>query len=394
MLKRIVIAILLLAAITGASWYYWYATYHQPTNPRTTSPQSAQPVSMMTLTPQTIVLTQSLPGRVSAFRQSQVRPQVNGIIIGQLFEEGTTVQQGQQLYQIDDTRHRAALASAEADLKSAEARVKTLEARERRYQNLVQSDAISRQDYDDVKAQLDQARADIAVAQAAIATSQVNLDYTKVYAPISGQIGRSFITEGALVTANQQQPLAIITQLNPVYIDIQQSGVMAIEARKQITELPNISVRIYLNENQGSLYNHIGQLKFSEVTVDESTGSVTLRAVIPNPDGILLPGLFVRAVLDFGTKENVLLVPQRATIRNPDGSLRVWVIHDDHSVESRSIQISGAHESHWVVTEGLQANEKIVVEGYQKIGPGTKVSPSPWIEPDSGYSDQMNKPQG
>ncbi len=383
MKKRVFILSAFLLLVMGGGLYYFLP--HKggdkgaanATEMRAAAPPPA--VSVVTLAEQKILFSHTLPGRVSAYRQSQVRPQVNGIITKRLFEEGQTVEQGQQLYQIDDARYLAALNSAIADLKSAEANVKAVESRAKRYEDLVKIDAVSQQEYDDIRAQLDQAKAAIAVAQAAVDMAQVNLDYTKVYAPISGRIGRSVVTEGALVTANQAQHLAVITQLDPIYVDMQQSGAEAIKLRTRMIGKAEMPVRLVLDEATGKNYSHIGVLKFSEVTVDETTGAVALRALMPNPDDILLPGLFVRAELELG-EETVLLVPQRATTRLPGGDITVWVVDENNQAQSRKIDVDLAHEDNWIVSSGLQPGDRVIVEGYQRVGPGAPVTPSPWVK--------------
>lgn len=390
MVKKILVVVFVLALVAGGS-FYWLRS-HGGAGPGGAmggmhmGMGGPMPVAVLKLQPQSIHLTQSLPARISAYKQAEIRPQVNGIITERMFEEGSKVEEGQQLYQIDDARYKAALASAQAALESAQANVKTLEAKAKRYEELVKIDAVSRQQYDDVKAQLDQAKADIAVANAAIDTAQVNLDYTKVYAPISGEIGRSFVTQGALVTANQTQPLAVITQLDPVYVDMQQSDEQAIQMRMSKTVIDGLGVTVDLN---GQPYDQQGHLKFSEVTVDESTGATTLRAVMPNPAGMLLPGLFVRAKLDLGANEGTILVPQRAAMRTPDGNLTVWAVKDDNSVEPRILQTAGTYKSDWVVTDGVKAGDTIIVEGYQKVGPGSKVVPSPWQDENAQQGTQQ-----
>jgi len=353
------------------------------------APAEARPapaVAVLQVAEQTVSLSRSLPGRISALRQSQVRPQVNGIITKRLFEEGAQVKKGQQLYQIDDVRYKAAVASAQADLRSAQATIASIKAKSERYAELVKIDAVSRQEYDDTVAQLDQAVAAVAVAKAAVAVAQVDLDFTKVYAPISGRIGRSLVTEGALVTANQEQSLAVITQLDPVYVDMQQSSAEAMALRQVLSQeqgRDNIPVTVMLGENAELAYPHEGSLKFSEVTIDETTGSITLRATVPNPDSILMPGLFVRASIAIGSKTAVLL-PQRAATRNPDGSLSVWVVDTDNKAQSRVVEVGEAYQGNWTVTSGLQAGERVIVEGYQKVGPGAVVVPSPWGQEKAG----------
>ncbi|MBL1146525.1 MAG: efflux RND transporter periplasmic adaptor subunit [Pseudomonadota bacterium] len=391
MKKTALVTIVLSLLLAGGAWLY---KSKHPADDSATSPMLMPPpgVSVMHVATKNMPFTHELPGRISPYRQSQVRPQVDGIITERLFEEGADVAKGQQLYQIDDARYKAALNSAVADLQSAKANVKTIEARTARYKELVKINAVSQQEYDDVKAQLDQANAAIAVAQAAVDVAQVNLDYTKVYAPIAGRISRSFVTEGALVTANQVQNLATITQLDPVYIDMQQSGSEAIHLRSRMMGKDGIPVTLTLDEATGKTYPLTGTLKFSEVTVDETTGAIALRAMIPNPDGVLLSGLFVRASLDLG-EDDVLLVPQRAATRAPDGSLSVWVIDDNNQAQPRSIKVEQAYRDSWIVTGGLSANEAIVVEGYQKIGPGTVVVPEPWIKNAHTEKDSDKKEQ-
>jgi len=377
-MKKMLHILIPAALLVIGGWYWLFATDNNgEPGQGAASGMPPQAVAILELQPQTISFAHELPGRIQPFRQSQVRPQVDGIITERLFEEGVDVEKGQQLYQIDDARYKAALNSAKADLASARANVKTVEARARRYEDLVKINAVSRQEYDDVKAQFDQATASIAVAQAAVDLAQVNLDYTKVYAPISGRISRSFVTEGALVTANQSQHLATITQLDPVYIDMQQSGSQALQLRARMAGKGAIPVNLVLDDKTGREYSHEGTLKLSEVTVDETTGSITLRALIPNPDGLLLPGMFVRATLDLG-EGDVLLVPQRASVRTPEGGLTVWVVDENDKAQPRHVQVEQAYKESWIVRGGLKAGDSVVVEGYQKVGPGASVSPTPW----------------
>ncbi len=333
-------------------------------------------VTVMTVQRTTVPDILALPGRVSAYRQSQVRPQVAGVITERLFEEGAVVEKGQQLYQIDDARFKAELASAKADLKSAEANLKTLEAKAARYKNLLKGNSISEQEYDDVVAQADQAQAQIGVAQAAIDLAEVNVEYTKVYAPISGQISRSYVTEGALVTANQAQELATITKLDPVFIDMQNSGKAIIELRRSMQGERAMPVEVVLDENSNATYEQRGELKFSEVTVDETTGSVTLRAVVPNPDSVLMPGLFVKAHI-IKSEDQGLLVPKRATMRQPDGSLVVYVVNQQNQVEARTIDVPRSYESNYLAASGVSEGDKIIIAGYQKVKPGATVTPQP-----------------
>ncbi|MGD9649159.1 MAG: efflux RND transporter periplasmic adaptor subunit [Dongiaceae bacterium] len=381
-MKNKAVPIVLIVLLVAGGWYFWSGKERGPQGAASGAARPPAAVSILELQPQDLTFYQKLPGRVSPYRQSQVRPQVDGIITARLFEEGANIEKGQQLYQIDDARYKAALNSAIADLKSAKANIQTVEARAKRYEDLVKINAVSKQEYDDVKAQLDQAKAAIAVAQAAVDVAQVNLDYTKVYAPISGRISRSFVTEGTLVTANQSQYLATITQLDPVYVDMQQSGEEAISLRSRMAGKEAIPVRLTLDNAGEKTYPHEGTLKFSEVTVDETTGSVALRALIPNPEGVLLPGLFVRATVDLG-QDKVLVVPQRATMRSPDGGLTAWIVDEKNQAQQRVIKVEQARDDGWIVTDGLKAGDKVIVEGYQKIGPGATVVPEPWKKSDA-----------
>lgn len=376
MKKNILIALIGLALVAGAGWYYW-SSHAVEQQAGAAQQGGAQAVSVLELEEEKISLKYSLPGRISAFRQAQIRPQVNGIITERLFEEGVNVEKGQQLYQIDDARYKAALNSAVADLKSAQANVKAVASKAERYEELVKINAVSDQEYDDIVAQLDQAKAAVAVAQADVDLAEVNLGYTKVYAPIAGRISKSFITEGALVTAGQSQHLAVITQLDPVYVDMQQSGLEAIKIRSRMIDKESIPVTLTLNEQTGKEYGHKGVLEFSEVTVDETTGAVALRALMPNPDGILLPGLFVRASIGLGDK-TALLVPQRAATRTAEGDLNVWIVDNENKARQRQIQVDGAYEDDWIVTGGLSAGERVIVLGYQKVADGAPVNPEPW----------------
>ena len=337
----------------------------------------APSVSVVTLKRQPVQHEMVLPGRVSPSRQSQVRPQVDGVITDRLFEEGAQVKKGQQLYLIDQARYLAQLNSAKADLKSAQANLKALEAKARRYDDLVEKNAVSKQEYDDVIAQKEQAEAAISVADAAVDVAKANMGYTKVYAPISGQISRSFVTEGTLVTTNQAQQLAIITQLDPVFIDMQESGASILTLRQSMRNQGALDVELTVDEVSGEKYSHTGSVKFSEVTVDESTGSVTLRAEMPNPDSILLPGLFVKGHVITG-RENALLVPQRATTRQTDGSLSVYVVNSRGEVEGRTLSVGQIYRDQYVVNDGVSEGEQIIVTGYQKVKPGAKVNASEW----------------
>lgn len=336
-------------------------------------------VSAVTVEPRRIAVTTELPGRTVAFRTAEVRPQVGGIVQKRLFQEGTEVKAGDQLYQIDPASYRAAVQSAEADLAKARANLKSIEAKAARYADLVKINAVSRQDYDDVTASLDQAKAQIMVAQAALATTRINLDYTKVYAPISGRIGKSAVTEGALVTAGQATPLATITQLDPIYVDVSQSSSELMRLRQamaagQVQGEAAGSAPVTLTvDGAGKPYGRTGTLQFSEVTVDQSTGTVLLRAVFPNPSQELYPGLFVRARIEQGVREQALTVPQRALVRTPQGTATVWVVGADNKVNPKPVEVGMTVGDAAVISSGLQPGDKVVTEGLQKIRPGAEV---------------------
>lgn len=366
----VITAMTLLIGITGCSSESEQTQAGQQAMP-------AQNVSVLTLVRKPVVHEMILPGRVTPSRQSQVRPQVDGVITERLFEEGAQVEKGQQLYQIDDARYRAQLNSTIADVKSAQANLNTLEAKARRYEDLIKKNAVSQQDYDDVIAQKEQALAAISVAEAAVDLARVNLGYTKVYAPISGQISRSYVTEGTLATTNQTQQLATITQLDPIFIDMQESGQAILTLRQAMQKQGAMPVQLTMDEATGKRYEHTGSVKFSEVTVDESTGSVALRAEMPNPDGLLLPGLFVKGNVITG-KENALLIPQRATMREPNGSLSVYVVNANGQVEARVLSISATYRDQYIVDGGVSEGDNVIITGYQKVKPGSKVNASEW----------------
>lgn len=337
-------------------------------------------VGVITVDVADVALTVELPGRTSAFRKAEVRPQVTGIIQKRLFEEGTEIEAGAQLYQIDAATYQAAEATAKAELARAEANIAATEARAKRYEDLASKQAISRQDYDDAIAALGQARASLAAGKAAVTAAGINLQYTKVMAPISGVIGKSSVTEGALVTAGQAEPLAIIQQLDPIYVDVSQSATQLLQLRRAILDgsvakAEAAKVRLLLDD--GSLYEHEGELQFSEVGVDESTGTVVLRAIFPNPDRLLLPGMFVRAQVQEGMRANAMLVPQRGISRNRSGNATALVVNSAGEVELRQLRTSRAVGNQWVVEEGLSVGDAVIVEGLQKIRVGVKVNAVP-----------------
>ncbi|MDX9707920.1 MAG: efflux RND transporter periplasmic adaptor subunit [Trichloromonas sp.] len=333
-------------------------------------------VGITVVRPQSVRLTSELPGRTAPRLIAEVRPQVGGIIQKRLFTEGTDVKAGQVLYQIDPALYRAEVARAEAALTRAMANVTSIRQRFERYRELVKVNAVSQQDYDDTSAALRQAEAEIEVAKAALQTARINLDYTTVKAPISGRIGRSAVTDGALVTANQPQALATIQQLDTIYVDVVQTTAELLNLKRNIDSgllRGGDRAKIDLLLEDGTAYPLAGELKFSEVTVDQSTGSVTLRAIFPNPDHLLLPGMFVRAIVTEGVNDEAILVPQRGVNRNPAGDAVVMTINGEEKVEPRVIQVARTVGEQWLVSGGLHAGDRIILEGLQKARPGTPV---------------------
>jgi len=336
--------------------------------PQQQAQRPAPAVGVYEVKEEPLALSAAFSGRTRAWRTAEVRPQVNGLIEERLFTEGTVVEEGSELYRIDDAPYRAALARADASLINARNLAK-------RYENLVGSRSISQQQYDDAMAALRSAEAEYQAAS-------INMNYTRVKAPITGKISRSRVSEGALVTGGQQQEMATITQLDPIYVDIVQPVTRLLDLQHAIeTGLieadENDDVEVSLVLENGQAYPHTGLLKFSEVVVDEGTGSVTLRAEFPNPDSKLLPGMFVRALVEEGVRPNAILVPQQAVSRDNRGVASVWVVADDNTVNLREIETARTVGNTWLVTSGLQGNERVVTEGLQRLAPGLTVEPAP-----------------
>ncbi|MEW6719064.1 MAG: efflux RND transporter periplasmic adaptor subunit [Thermodesulfobacteriota bacterium] len=348
---------------------------------RQASPQMVPEVAALTLKTQRIELTTELPGRTTAYRTAEIRPQVSGIIRKRLFEEGTNVQAGQLLYQIDPSSFQAAFDNAKAALGRAEANLPAIRSRADRYKELLESRAVSRQDYDDAAAALKQAEADVEFWKASVASARVNLEHTRIAAPISGRIGRSEVTDGALAAAYQPLALATVQQLDPIYVDVPQSTaeLLALKARAKDGRIQSgenqRSVKILLED--GTAYPREGKLQFRDVTVDPTTGSVNLRIVVPNPQGVLLPGMFVRAVIKEGVNKNAILVPQQSVARDPKGNPSVLLVASAGKVEQRPVVLDRAVGSDWLVSKGLAAGDNVVVEGMQKVRPGASVKVVP-----------------
>ncbi len=352
--------------------------------PKQAPPQSGPPeVGVVTVQPQRVAITTELPGRTSPFLIAEVRPQVGGIIRKRLFVEGSDVKAGQTLYQIDPATYQAAFASAKAAEARAEANLIPARLKEGRYKDLVKIRAVSQQDYDDAQAALKQAEADVAATRAAVETAHINLAYTKITAPISGRIGRSTVTDGALVTASQTTALATIQQFNSMYVDVTQSSSELLKLKQSLAsgllkKGGAAQARVKLLLEDGSAYPVPGTLKFSEVTVDQGTGSITLRAVFPNPKQTLLPGMFVRAIVEEGVNEQAILVPQRGVTRNQKGEAVVMLVGAEEKVEPRTIKVARTIGDNWLVSDGLKAGDRVIVEGFQKARPGTAVKAMPF----------------
>ncbi|MGT2513301.1 efflux RND transporter periplasmic adaptor subunit [Sphingomonas panni] len=362
------------------------------------APQGPPQVGFVTVQPQPVTLTTELPGRTAPYETSDVRPQVNGLILARLFQEGDYVRQGQPLYRIDPAPYQAAVASARAALTRAQASIASTRNLARRYGELVKINAISRQEYENAVTGAQQAEADIAAQRAALQQAQIDLSRTTIRAPISGRIGRSVFTTGALVSAAQTNALATIQRLDPIYVDIQQSSADLLKLRQQIMDgdlsRGSGAARVRLKLEDGSTYPIEGTLKFTDVTVDPATGTQAIRAVFSNPRGLLLPGMYVRAELVEGTKSNGILVPQRAVTRDPKGAATVLVIGADGKLAPRPLTTSRTVGDQWLVTGGLNPGDKIVVEGAQMLQPGTPVKGYPWKPQPEGQAPQGAAPAG
>lgn len=326
-----------------------------------------------------VPLVTELAGRTFAYRSSEVRPQVGGVIQKRFFEEGTLVRQGQPLYQIDPSLYRASVNEASAAVASAQATAEAARVRANRLRPLAEMEAVSKQDYTDAVASQRQAEASIAQGRAQLETARTNLRFATVPAPITGRIGRTLFTVGALVTASQADPLTTIQQLDPIYVDIQQSAAALLSLRRRMASggvLP-ASARVRLKLEDGSDYGQTGVVEFSEVVVDQQTGTVTLRARFPNPNGLLLPGMFVRAVFAQAIETNAFLVPQQAVSRDPQGNATLWLVGANNKVKQRTVQTVRAEGSNWVVTGGLRPGDKVITQGTADLSDNATVRPVP-----------------
>ena len=346
-------------------------------------PPAATPqVSVITVQQQSVTLSSELPGRTTAYETSEVRPQVNGLIVARLFTEGDQVRRGQPLYRIDPQPYVTQVASARAALARARAAIASSAALQRRYGELVKINAIAKQDYENAVTAAQQATADVAAQQAALANAQIDLARTTVTAPISGRIGLSVATTGALVTAGQATALTTIQRIDPVFVDVSQASADVLRLRQRILagqlSRGGQAARVRLRLEDGSLYPIEGTLQFTDVSVDPATGTQTIRAVFPNPRGLLLPGMYVRAELVEGTEAAAMLVPQRAVSRDEKGQPTVLVVGQGGKIEQRVLTAPRTVGENWLVTAGLKPGDKVIVEGAAMLRPGTPVTAVPW----------------
>ena len=353
-------------------------------------------VGYVVIQPSSVPVEESLPGRVAAFQISEVRPQVSGIILRRLFAEGSVVRQGQTLYQIDPSLYQAQVNQASANVRAAQAQAEAARARANRYRPLAEMEAVSKQDYTDALAQSRQAAAAIAQNRAQLQTAQINLRYTRVPAPISGRIGLSKFTEGALVTSNQTDALATITRLDPVYVDIQQSAPDLLALRRSLTQGGTVptTAQVRLRLPDGSNYAYTGTVQFTEVVVNADTGSVTLRARFPNPQSILLPGMFVTAQFAQAINTTAYLVPQQAVSRDPRGNATLWVVGAGNSAVQRTVVAERTEGPNWVVTQGLAAGEKVITQGVGNLREGAKIKAVPASAPQRVQAPPPGTQQG
>ena len=339
-------------------------------------------VGVVTLAPAAVPVVAELTGRTSAFLDAQVRARVDGIVLRREFTEGSVVRAGQRLYKIDPAPYIAQLNNAKASYAKAQANLVSTSAQAERYKVLVASNAVSKQDYDNAVAALGQAEADVAAAKAAIDTAQINLGHTEVTSPISGQTGISQVTPGAYVQAAQATLMVTVQQLDPMYVDLTQSSLDGLKLRRQIqegrlaTNGPK-AAKVTLILEDGRVYSEQGRLQFSDVTVDPTTGSVTVRAVFPNKDRVLLPGMFVRARVEEGVNPNALVVPVQGVTHDQKGTALAMVVDKDNKVAMRPLVTSGTHGQNWVVNSGLNPGDRVIVEGIDKARPGTEVKAVP-----------------
>lgn len=342
-------------------------------------PPPAPTVGVVNVAEESVVLTSELPGRIAAVETSEVRPQVSGVVRDRLFTEGAMVSKGQVLYAIEDAPYRAALASAQGQLGAAQSQINATRLQAQRYGQLVALNAVSKQEADNATASAQQARANVAAQQASVQSARVNLGFTRIKAPISGRIGRSLVTVGALVQTGQTDPLATIQRTNTVYVDVVQSAAQLLDLKQAMATggvtRGDGSARVQLILPNGQTYPIEGRLQFAEVTVDQTTGAVTLRASFPNPNGLLLPGMYVRAKLVEGTRRQAIMAPTAGITRDPRGGATALVVNAQNKVEQRTVTTDRVIGDKWIVTSGLKPGDKLIVEGLLNLRPGATVKP-------------------
>ncbi|MFA6567149.1 MAG: efflux RND transporter periplasmic adaptor subunit [Victivallales bacterium] len=340
-------------------------------------------VSILTVKTERVVLTTELPGRTTAYLVAEVRPQVGGIIQKRSFEEGAEVKEGDVLYQVDPSLYQATYDRMKAELAKAEAKITPLKNKYARHKILIETKAISQQDFDNTVADFNTAEAEVHACKASVETARINLEYTKIVAPISGRIGKSHVTVGALVMANHILPLAVIQKLDPIFVDVTQSSANFLRLKRSVLEglVKSNNVRgakVKLSYEDGSPYPLEGIMQFSDITVDQSTGSYTLRIVFPNPENALLPGMYVRAMVEEGIIEDAVLVPHQAVTRNMRGEPATFVMDSADKVATRNLSVDRSIGDKWLVKAGLKAGDRVIIEGVQKIRPGIQVKVVPF----------------
>ncbi len=373
------------AAVVAALTAAGFALHLNPVKaqaPAAGSPPPPPEVGVLTIAPERLAITSELPGRLEPTRISQVRARVPGIVLKKSFKEGADIKAGTVLFQIDPEPFRAVQASAQAALSKAEANLAQANLKVQRYKPLVETNAISRQEFDDALTQQQQANADIATAKANLRTANLNLGYATVTAPISGRIGRALITEGALVGQGEATPMAIIHQIDPIYVTITQPSVEVLRLRQalqsgQLKSAGQAGARVTLVTEDGRVHPQPGRLLFSDLTVDESTGAMSMRAEFPNPERSLLPGMYVRARLEQAINEQAIALPQQAVLRSAAGA-SVLLVGADGKVASQPVTVDGMQSGKWMISKGLKAGDRVIVEGFQKTRPGGTVKPMPW----------------
>jgi len=375
-MKKVLIAFVAVAVL-GVGYIVWNRP-SQANQPAQAAARPAPEVAVVTIQEKSVTLTSELPGRTAVYQVAEIRPQVSGIIKKRAFTEGTEVKAGDLLYQIDPATYEVAVARARAAVAQAKAELEPARLKALRYRDLIRSKAVSQQDHDEAQAALKLGEANVAAAQAQLQAATIDLERTRVVSPIGGRIGRSTITAGALVTANQADAMARVQQLDPIYVDLTQSNVELLRLKRalatgSIQSAGEAGTKVRLILEDGSTYPLQGTLQLAEASVDQSTGSVTLRAVFPNPDRDLLPGMYVRAVIEEGVLAQALLIPQQAVTRNAQGEAQALIVDSKDTLELRKLELGRTIGGDWVVRQGLAAGERVIVEGLQKARPGIQV---------------------